>query len=184
MKIILIGYRCTGKTSVGKKIAERLDIPFYDTDEIIQSHTNKTIREIVEKDGWDAFRAEERAIIKQFPSLAHGIIAAGGGAIMDVGNRKALKQDGVCVWLTADVSTIVERMRNDRATTAQRPSLSDSGVEQETEEILETREPIYKEMADCIVDTAGKEIDAVVDEVCSVLDHHESYCNEPRSPAT
>ena len=184
MKIILIGYRCTGKTSVGKKIAERLGIPFYDTDEIIQSHTNKTIREIVEKEGWDAFRAEERAIIKQFPSLDDGIIAAGGGAIMDAENRKALKQDGLCVWLTADVSTIVARMRNDRATTAQRPSLSDGGVEQETAEILETREPIYHEMADCIVDTAGKGIDTVVDEVCSALDHHESYCNEPRSPAT
>ena len=184
MKIILIGYRCTGKTSVGKKIAERLDLPFYDTDELIQSHTNKSIREIVEKEGWDAFRAEERAIIKQFPSLADGVIAAGGGAIMDAENRKALKHNGLCVWLTADVSTIVARMRNDRASAAQRPPLSDSGSERETAEILEAREPVYHELADCIVNTAGKGIDAVVDEVCSALDRHTMYCNERRSPAT
>ena len=184
MKIILIGYRCTGKTTVGKKIAERLGISFYDTDELIQNNTGKTIREIVETEGWDSFRAEERTIIKQFPSLTDGVIAAGGGAIMDAENRKALKQDGLCVWLIADVKTIVTRMRNDRATTAQRPPLSDSGLERETAEILEAREPVYHELADCIVNTVGKGIDAVVDEVCSVLDRHGSYCNERRSPAT
>jgi shikimate kinase len=169
MKIILIGYRCTGKTEVGKKISERLDISFYDTDEIIQGHTGKTIREIVEEEGWDAFRADERATIKKLSSLTDGIIAAGGGAIMDAENRKTLKHNGLCIWLTADVKTIVARMRNDRASTAQRPSLSDGGLERETTEILEAREPVYQEMADCIVDTAGKGIDAVVDEVCSAL---------------
>jgi len=184
MKIILIGYRCTGKTSVGKKIAEQLGIPFYDTDEIIQSHTKKTIRAIVDEEGWIAFRAEERATIKKLSSLTDGVIAAGGGAIMDAENRNALKRKGLCVWLTADVSTIVARMRSDKASTAQRPPLSDGGLERETAEILEAREPVYQEMADCIVDTAGNGIDAVVDEVCSALDCHDSYCNERRSPAT
>jgi shikimate kinase len=88
MKIIVIGYRCTGKTSVGKKIAERLGIPFNDTDEIIQSHTNKTIWEIVDEKGWDAFRAEERATIRKLSSLTDGVIAAGGGAVTDPENRK------------------------------------------------------------------------------------------------
>ena len=184
MKIILIGYRCTGKTTVGKKIAERLGIPFYDTDELIQSHTNKTITEIVDEKGWNAFRAEERATIKKLSSLTDGVIAAGGGAVMDAENRKAVKQDGLCIWLTADVKTIVARMRNDKATTAQRPPLSDDGVERETTEILKAREPVYQEMADYIVDTIGKGIDAVVDEICSALDRHESYCNKRRSPAT
>ena len=184
MKIILIGYRCTGKTSVGKKIAEQLGIPFFDTDEIIQKHTGNSIREIVDEKGWDAFRAEERATIKKLSSLTDGIIAAGGGSVMDAENRKALKQDGLCVWLTADVSTIVARMKNDRTTTTQRPPLSDGGLERETVEILEAREPFYQEMADCIVDTAGKGIDAVIDEVCSELAHYDIDCNEQRSLAT
>jgi shikimate kinase len=122
MKIILIGYRCTGKTAVGKEIAERLEIPFYDTDELVQRHTNKTIREIVDEGGWDAFRTEERAIIKKLSSLTDGVIAAGGGAVMDAENRNALKHNGLCIWLTADVKTIVERMMNDRTSTAQRSS--------------------------------------------------------------
>lgn len=183
MKIILIGYRCTGKTAVGKEIAERMGIPFYDTDELIQRHTNKTVREIVEKEGWDAFRAVERQIITKLSSLTEGVIAAGGGAIMNAENRKALKNNGLCIWLTADVRTIVERMRNDRTSTAQRPSLSDGDVEQETAQILETREPVYGEMADCIVDTSGQRLNAVVDAVCSELNHHDIDCNARRSPA-
>lgn len=184
MKIILIGYRCTGKTEVGKKISERLGISFYDTDEIIQSHTGKTIREIVEEEGWDAFRAEERATIKKLSSLTDGVIAAGGGAVMNPENRKALKQDGLCVWLTADVSTIVARMRSDRASTAQRPPLSDGDVERETAQILKTREPVYQELADCIVDTAGKGIDAVVDEICSALASRNRNNEVQKSQAT
>ena len=83
MKIVLIGYRCTGKTAVGKRIAERLGLPFYDTDELIQGQSGKTVREIVEDGGWDTFRAAEKAIVKQLPDLGEGVIAAGGGVPMD-----------------------------------------------------------------------------------------------------
>lgn len=176
MKIILIGYRCTGKTSVGKKIAERLAIPFYDTDDLIQRQSGKTIGEMVDEKGWDAFRAEEREIIKSLPSSADAIIAAGGGAIMDAANRDILRRYGLCIWLTADVRTIVERMRADQASDAQRPPLSSDGLEQETAKILEARRLVYQELADCIVDTSGKEIDAVADEVCLAL--ARQHCDE------
>lgn len=169
MKIVLIGYRCTGKTSVGKRLAERLGIPFYDTDELIQRDAGKTIRELVDQEGWDAFRARERAIIKQLPLSADAVIAAGGGAIMDAANRKSLKNKGLCVWLTADVGTICERMRDDKASAAQRPPLSGDGLEQETAKILEARRPFYQEMADCIIDTSGKNIEAIADEILGAL---------------
>jgi shikimate kinase len=169
MKIVLIGYRCTSKTSVGKRLAERLGIPFYDTDELIQGDAGKTIRNMVDQEGWDAFRQRERAIIQQLPLSADAVIAAGGGAIMDAANRKALKQKGLCVWLVADVRTIVERMINDTASDAQRPPLSGDALEQETAKILEARRPIYQEMADCTIDTSGKGIDAIADEILSAL---------------
>ncbi len=169
MKIVLIGYRCTGKTSVGKRLAERLGIPFFDTDELIQRDAGKTIRELVAAEGWNAFRARERAIIKQLPLSADAVIAAGGGAIMDAANRKALKEKGLCVWLMADVKTIVERMRDDKARAAQRPPLSGDGLEQETAKILEARRPFYQEMADCTIDTSGKGIAAIGDEILSAL---------------
>lgn len=184
MKIVLIGYRCTGKTAVGKRIAERLGLPFYDTDELIQGQSGKTVREIVDEGGWDAFRAAEKAIVKQLPTLGDAVIAAGGGAPMDAENKEALRRAGFCIWLTADLRTIVERMQNDQVNAAQRPPLSDDGLEKETAKILEVRRPIYQEVADCIIDTAHKGIDAVVDEVCAALDRHDHALNPERSPVT
>jgi len=184
MKIIVIGYRCTGKTSVGKRIAVRLGVPFYDTDELIQRHVGKTVREIVDEEGWNTFRAAEKAIIKQFPSFVDAVIAVGGGAVMEAENREVLHGNGFCVWLTADLKTIVERMKNDKASAAQRPPLSDDSLERETAEIIEIRRPVYQELADCTVDTAGKEIDAVADEVCAVLVRHNLSCNPLRTRGT
>ncbi len=169
MRIVLIGYRCTGKTSVGKRLAQRLGIPFFDTDELIQVEADKAIRELVDQEGWDAFRQREREIIKRLPSSAGAVIAAGGGAVMDAANRKALKEKGFCVWLTADVKTIIDRMRSDKTSNTQRPPLSSNDSEQETAAILETRWPFYQEMADCTIDTSGKNIEAIVDEIVGAL---------------
>ncbi len=171
MNIILIGYRCTGKTSVGRKISERLRIPFYDTDELIQEHTGKTIREIIDKGGWDLFRREEKAVIRTLSSLAETVIAVGGGAVMDVENREALKRNGLFLWLTADVGTIIERMKNDGVSGEQRPSLLGGSMERETSGILEQRIPIYQGLADFTIDTSGRDIDAIAEEACNLLIH-------------
>jgi shikimate kinase len=169
MNIVLIGHRCTGKTSVGRKLSERFQIPFYDTDELIIKHTGKTIREIVEEKGWESFRKEEKTVIRGFSSLSDMVIAAGGGAVMDPENREALGRNGLFIWLTADVRTIVERMKNDTAGGEQRPPLSSDGMEGETSKILEKRTPIYQGLADFTVDTSGKEIDAIAEEVSNLL---------------
>jgi shikimate kinase len=169
MKIVLIGYRCTGKTSVGKRLAELLGLPFYDTDELVQGKAGKSIREMVDQEGWETFRKQERAIIKTLPAAAGAVIAAGGGAVMDAANRKALKHNGLCVWLTADIRTILKRMRNDKTSDTQRPPLSGIDMEQETAKTLAARRPLYQEMADCTIDTSAKGIDAVVDEISSCL---------------
>jgi shikimate kinase len=169
MNIVLIGYRCTGKTSVGRRISERLAIPFYDTDELIKEHTGKTIKEIVDHGGWEAFRKEEKVIIIGLPSWEYAVISVGGGAVMDIGNREALKRSGLFLWLTADVGTIVERMRDDRTGDEQRPPLSSSGLEREISDILKQRTPIYQQLADFTIDTTGKEIEAIADEVFDLL---------------
>ncbi len=169
MKIVLIGYRCTGKTAVGKRLAERLGRPFCDTDELIQADAGKSIAEMVEAEGWDAFRQRERAVISRLPSSPDAVIAAGGGAIMDAANRKALKHEGLCVWLTADIKTITKRLRNDKTSDTQRPPLSCNDMEQETAKILEARRPLYQEMADITCDTSGRGIDIVVDEILTAL---------------
>lgn len=174
MNIVLIGYRCTGKTSVGKKLSERFHIPFYDTDKLIEKHAGKTIREIVQEKGWESFRKEEKAVIRRLSSLAHTVIAAGGGAVMDAENREALGRNGLFIWLTADVRTILQRMENDMAGDEQRPPLSSDSMERETSKILKERTPIYHGLADLTVDTSGKEIDAIAKEVSDLLAHRNS----------
>ena len=154
---------------MGRKISGRLRIPFYDTDELIKKRTGKTIREIVQEKGWESFRKEEKAVVKGLSPLADKVIAAGGGAVMDPENREALGRNGLFIWLTADVSTIVERMKSDKAGGEQRPPLSNDGLERETSKILEKRTPIYRQLAHFTIDTSGKEIEAIADEAYSLL---------------
>ena len=166
VNIILIGYRGTGKSIVGKKIAKRLQIPFHDTDELVKEHTGRTIREIVEEKGWEAFRKEEKEVIKRLSTAEECVIATGGGAVMDEENLDVLKKKGVFVWLSANVGTIIERMGRDGVSSEQRPSLSDNDLYRETVDMLEMRTPIYRRLADFIIDTSKRNIDEIVDGVC------------------
>ncbi len=131
MNIILIGYRCTGKTSVGKRMAEKLGIPFYDTDALVIKRIGKTIQEWVEEKGWESFRQEEKEVIKEISSLAPAVIALGGGAVLEPENREILNQMGLVLWLTADVQTIIERMNADPNNMVMRPHLSEKDWESE-----------------------------------------------------
>jgi len=117
--LILIGYRSAGKTVVGKHLAERLGLPFCDTDEMISRRTGRSVREIVAEKGWESFRREERIVIKGLTFMHGSVIALGGGALMNPANLELLKGKGVFIWLTADASTIVERMEQDGATREQ-----------------------------------------------------------------
>ncbi|MBE9546675.1 MAG: shikimate kinase [Proteobacteria bacterium] len=184
MNIVLIGYRGTGKSIIGRRIAERLQIPFYDTDELIKKHTGKTIREIVEEKGWEAFRKEEKETIKRLSTVKKSVIATGGGAVMDEENLDVLKKMGVFVWLSADVGTIIERMGRDKVSGEQRPALSDNDLYRETVDVLEMRTPIYRRLADITIDTSKKSIDEIVDEVCRFFKKHNySATKSPRHKA-
>jgi shikimate kinase len=168
MNFILIGYRASGKTSVGEKLSGLLGLPFYDTDALIRQQTGKTVREMVLEGGWPAFRQAERAAIAGLAGEEKAVIALGGGAILDPSNVKALRPRGFFIWLQAEKETIQERLKGDRASAEQRPPLSISGNEDE-EEILRRRIPLYEAMADLIVDTTGLSIEAVAEEIMAAL---------------
>ena len=169
MNIVLIGYRCTGKTSVGRKLSERLKMAFYDTDELVKKHTGKTIGEIVEERGWEFFREKEKAVIRALPFSVDTVIAVGGGAVMQAENRRVLKRNGLFLWLTADINTIIQRMRNDGRNGEGRPPLAGDCAERETSGILEQRIPIYRRLADFTIDTSERDIEAVAQEFCHLL---------------
>jgi shikimate kinase len=167
--IILIGYRATGKTSVGKRLAEKLALPFYDSDQGIVSRIGKTIKEWVEEKGWDSFRQEEKGVLKTIFSQTPGVVSLGGGAVMDLENRAMVRKNGRVIWLRAEAQTILERMQSDPESHNNRPALSNRTWEKETRDLLIQRTPIYEQAADFIVDTEGKTIEEVANEICSII---------------
>jgi len=177
MNIILTGYRCTGKTSTGRRLSARLGRPLFDTDELIRHRTGRTVEEIVAAGGWPAFRDAERAVIRNLSLLDGGVIATGGGALLDPRNVGYLRENGLFIWLVADPETIAERLAKDQAVGNRRPSLSGKPVVEEVREILAQREPIYRGIADLAVDTASR----CVEEVATVICRH-LRAQSPRAP--
>jgi len=163
--LILIGYRAAGKTAVGKCLAEKLGIPFCDTDELISRRTGRSVRDIVADKGWEAFRREERIVIKGLTFMQGSVIALGGGALMNPENLERLKGKGVFIWLTADAATIVDRMEKDGVTGEQRPPLTNGDPLSETAALLKEREPVYRVISDLIVDTKGRTVEEITDEI-------------------
>jgi len=151
--IVLIGYRATGKTTVGRLIAQRLGWMFVDTDVLIEQRAKKKIAEIVAQEGWQGFRRREKEIIAEVSAKKNMVIAVGGGAVINKENVKNLKQNGILIWLKANADTIAKRLAQDEKTASQRPSLTGKSVVEEIEEVLSERLPLYQQAADIEVDT-------------------------------
>ena len=170
MNIILIGYRASGKTSAGRELAKRLGRPFFDTDRMIFAKTGRTVREIVQSGGWQAFREVEKTVIAELSGLDEAVIAAGGGAVIDPDNVSMLREGGRFVWLQADARILALRMSKDRNGAVQRPSLTGAGTLAEIEKVLAKRLPVYRDVADVIVDTAGKGPAEIATEIAGRLE--------------
>jgi shikimate kinase len=169
MNIIFTGYRCTGKTSAGRRLAQLLGCAFYDADDLIIKTAGRSVEQIVAEKGWPAFREVERAVILELSGKDNCVIAPGGGAVLDERNVEALKKNGLFIWLVADTATIVRRLKKDQAGGAPRPSLSGKPVEVEVQEILTQREPIYRRIADMTVDTSALAVEEVVESIARKL---------------
>lgn len=156
MNVILMGYRGTGKSAAGLALAKLLGYAFLDTDALVRRRTGQTVAELVAAGGWEAFRAAERAAVAEAAAGERGVIALGGGAVLDPANVALLRPKGRFVWLTADAATIVRRLAADGAGGAQRPSLSGRPVADEVAELLAQREPLYRRLADLVIDTTDR----------------------------
>ncbi|HUU92728.1 MAG TPA: shikimate kinase [Phycisphaerae bacterium] len=143
MNLVLIGYRCTGKTTVGRILAEKLEWPLVDTDTLVQQRAGRSIKEIVAEGGWPEFRRIEREVVADVSAADRQIISAGGGAILDDANTRALRAGGKVVLLTCAPETIWERMKADPKTLAERPDLTDSGGIAEIRDLLDQRRDKY-----------------------------------------
>ena len=168
MHVILIGYRGAGKSAVGKRLAEKLKAPFYDTDELVERGAARSIRDMVAQKGWAYFREKEGEIIRKLAVLQRGVVATGGGAVLDQGNCDILKEQGLLIWLRAEVTTMVERIGDDATSRGRRPPLLHDTIG-EAEAAFKERLPTYERLADFSLDTTGKSIDEIVEAVCQFL---------------
>ncbi|MDD5757487.1 MAG: shikimate kinase [Desulfobulbaceae bacterium] len=164
-QIILIGYRATGKTSVGKCLAAALGIPFFDMDRELEKRCGQSIAELVASQGWPYFRALEKELLVEIIGKNDQVVSTGGGAILHQDIWQQLKESSFVVWLTADHETIYRRLMGDSQTSSQRPALTEGNAYSEIVSVLQEREPLYRTGAHFTVDTGVRGIDEVVEAV-------------------
>jgi shikimate kinase len=166
MNIVLIGYRGTGKSTIGRLLAVRLGRELVSTDAEIVERAQRTIPEIVTQEGWEYFRNLESDICRELGVRDRLMVDTGGGAILREKNVEALKKNGVLFWLTASVETIVKRIGRDN----QRPSLTGTkSFVDEIQEVLRERTPKYQAAADHIIATDDRSINQVVEHVLTLV---------------
>ena len=166
MNIVLIGYRGTGKSTVGRLLAARLGREFVSTDAEIVKRAQRTIPEIVAQQGWDYFRDLESDICRELASRDQLVIDTGGGAILRAQNVEVLKKDGTLFWLTASVETIAKRIGGDN----QRPSLTGTkSFVDEIQDVLRERMPKYQAAADHVIATDDRSINQLVETLLSLV---------------
>ncbi|OQW33112.1 MAG: shikimate kinase [Nitrospira sp. SG-bin1] len=166
MNVVLIGYRGTGKSTVGKILAARLGRVLVSTDAEIVKFVGQSIPEIVETNGWEYFRELETKVCQELSGRIGLVIDTGGGAILRPRNVEVLKETGKLFWLTASVNTIAKRIGQD----SQRPSLTGSkSFVDEIEDVLCERTPKYEAAADYVIETDEKSVTQVTDEILARL---------------
>ena len=163
MKLVLIGFMGVGKTSVGKKIAKKLDFKFIDTDYEIEKLENKTISQIFEDYGEEYFRTLETRVLKNSLKEKNIIISTGGGIITSKENYEILKNEKNVIFLDASVETIISHLYNE---TNKRPLLKNSkNLSDKIESLLSIRYEKYKEVSDILIKVNNKNIDEVISQI-------------------
>jgi shikimate kinase len=166
MNIVLVGYRGTGKSSVAQRLSNSLSLRVVSLDMEIQCKAGKTIPEIIQAVGWPGFRDLEEELVRTFAALDGQVIDCGGGVVEREGNFAPLRAAGPVIWLKASAATIVGRIRDDN----QRPSLTGAkSFTDEVAEVLERRGPLYARIAHHEVDTDGRSIDEIADEILRLI---------------
>jgi shikimate kinase len=167
--IFLVGMMGAGKTTLGKTLAQRLHREFVDTDRVLVERTGVPVATIFEIEGEDGFRRREASILAELSGREHCVIATGGGVVLDEGNRRLMRGAGIVVYLRARLESLWERTRHDSS----RPLLAAPDPRARLAQLLEEREPLYREVAHVIVDTGAQSATTLVNRVLAALREHE-----------
>jgi len=155
VNIVLIGYRCSGKSAVGKILARELGRDLVDTDVLIEQYARSSIENIVSRDGWTRFREIEKRVIEEISKKDKLVIAAGGGVVLDEANVRNLTVNEWLVWLDGSAEALKERMDREQRAGKIRPSLTGADPLEEIEQVVEERAPLYRQAGDLTADTSA-----------------------------
>ena len=157
--IVLIGPMGSGKTTIGRRLAHKLNQEFFDTDHEIINKTGVTIDHIFDIEGEEGFRERESKILENLCQMSNIILATGGGIVILTKNRKILKNAGLVVYLSSSVDQLLRRTAKSKT----RPLLENSTDRKKTiTELVEARDVYYREVASFVVDTTGKKLHEVI----------------------
>ncbi len=170
--IALIGFMGTGKTAVGKALAEKLGKGFVELDPLIEQKAEKTIPEIFKQDGEIAFRELEMEVTKEVSKGKNLVIACGGGVVLNKINIDRLRKESIIVYLSASPRVILKRISNDAE---ERPLLEVANPTLTIRELLRFRKPFYERAADITINTSKLDIDTVVEQIISKVKADESF---------
>lgn len=167
LNLYLVGPMGAGKSTIGKHLARELNIEFYDTDQVIEERSGADIAWIYDVEGEEGFRRRERKTIDELSQRIGIVLATGGGAILDQENRNRLAARGTVVYLHTTVEQQLKRTMRDK----RRPELQNDNItEDEMKLLMEALDPLYREIADIIVETDSRTVRSVASEVIRLLD--------------
>jgi len=163
--LFLIGPMGAGKSAVGRQLARLLHLDFFDSDEEIERRTGVDIAFIFEKEGEEGFRKREAKVIDELSQKQGIVLATGGGAILDNDNRSYLGARGFVIYLFTTVRQQLDRTRRGRT----RPLLQNGDKESVLKALMEIRDPLYREIADLVVETDGRRVQAVARDIAEAV---------------
>ena len=169
--ITLIGYRCTGKSTVAAILSAAMNCPWMDTDSVLEERLGCSIASMVRSRGEAFFREEESAVLETVLASFSGVLATGGGVVLQPRNRDLLRtRGGAVVWLAAPADVVRLRLASDPMTSVRRPALNGTDPLAEVDATLIARDPLYRECADFIIDTAEQTAEDVAQKVAIWFD--------------
>jgi len=154
-----------GKSTIGRQLARRLKVDFYDSDKVIVDRTGVPISHIFEVEGEEGFRERETQVIEELSTYSGCVIATGGGSLTRQENRDIIKEHGCVVYLRASAERLYARIKHDQA----RPLMQTDNPLQTLRDLLEEREPAYLDSADIVIRTANQKVGVVLHRIDQAL---------------
>ncbi len=177
VRLILVGYRASGKTTIAEGVSRYFDCPVIDADEVFKQKHACAVGAFIQEYGEPLFRDDETLVLRELLKVSGGILSTGGGVVLREENREMIRNARApVIWVSASVAETQQRLALDATTVSQRPPLAGGDVYSEVEQALADREAYYDEVADVHIATDGETVSAIVDKVVKWLIAYE-YCS-------